>query len=57
MFKIVHEVCPVCKTLASAGRAQAESDKKAKEALGENASPLAPLPGDGRTTLLRSAGG
>jgi hypothetical protein len=56
LFRIRHDVCPVCAQMAPAGRAQADADKKAHEALGKDPSPLAKLPGDGRTSLLVRVG-
>jgi hypothetical protein len=52
LFRLDHDVCPVCAQLAPAGRVQADEDRKAREALGENAPPKSPLPSDGRTTRM-----
>lgn len=48
-------VCWICKADAQHERGLAAADERAVKSLGPKPSPLAPRPGDGRTTFMRFA--
>lgn len=52
-FTFESKVCLVCRGTDRYMRIQGHADKKASDALGENAPPGTPLPGDGRRTFVR----
>lgn len=52
-FQIEESLCLVCARSEQYARRQHDQDDQARKALGENAPPGTPLPGDGRLTYIR----